>query len=137
MVGFTQSQIPDTNGILPPPVPKEDTITVTKFNDITLLINGYHLTYQSISPDYYSYEWFSSISQNYAVISFKKVLEDSAFYEAGVGNNIIYLKGKKIQKKLSKLRKHHLLLSKHRKENRFCVLHDTNALQFLTGKKTQ
>lgn len=97
MVGFTQSQIPDTAGILPPPVPEEDTIIVTKFNDITLLINGYNHTYQNIFTDYYSYEWLSSTSGNYAILSFKKALDDSAFYEVQSGSNMIYLKGKKIQ----------------------------------------
>jgi hypothetical protein len=83
--------------VLPPPVFKEDTIIVTKFNDITLLINGYNHTYQSVFTDYYSYEWLSSISDNYAILSFKKALDDTAYYEAQNGNTMSYLKGAKIQ----------------------------------------
>jgi hypothetical protein len=94
MVGYETT---DSLGVT---IPRDDTVIITKLDEINLSISAYAFVYENYYGDvanYHNYLWQSNTNSNYSLLSFNKTLDDSAHYVAEAGYKLIVLNGKKIQ----------------------------------------
>lgn len=99
MTGTITYIIRDTSGALVDSVVAvNDTMVVTKFNDLTLIAYGRDMQYADYYGDtnYYNYLQLSS-STRFWLLGIKKIQMDSTYYQQQGGNFYTFLKGKRMQ----------------------------------------